>query len=482
MLPVVLSHCCRSGYYGANARRALDNTPIHQEIDNYGNPNTNNLTCFSEAFLLHDHGATSNADGCIGIIAASSGGLGGNGSALLHGYMCSMYGDGYAPLDDDGNPGNGNAYEDFVKTFSHRFDPATLWGKWTAYNLVENQTAERAARAWWSHTRFGDPELGVRTDEPREIGLTRDYTVASGTFEVSFGAFDDDSILPGVRVGVRDKTDEDDLYTTVTDATGAVTLSSPLSSSVSYSLTTSGWNTLPWSCEVLAHSGDTLTPFWEITLTELMRVIQFYNSTGYHTEVGTEDCYGAGADASNRDGYRHNADYQNPAWEVNLTEVNRFSAYYTAGGYVFAQGTDDGFAPAGQRNLDGVRLTVPATRMTAVREESGLIEVPVRIAKAGTGEVLALGLRERIPAGWKFSSLCKGDLPYNVKVCSDGTLEFFWLDMPSEWPVEFTYYVSPLTMEHEKELLVERQLCWHDAVNSRTETATTVKIPIAPAE
>lgn len=93
----------------------------------------------------------------------------------------------------------------------------------------------------------------------------------------------------------------------------------------------------PW------HSADT-NHNWSISLTELLRVIQFFNMLGYHVQAGTEDGYGPGP--GSKVGIPHDSDYAPRDWIVNLGELLRLIQFFnTPGGYLPASGTEDGFAP-----------------------------------------------------------------------------------------------------------------------------------------
>jgi len=74
-------------------------------------------------------------------------------------------------------------------------------------------------------------------------------------------------------------------------------------------------------------------------LTELLRVIQFYNSVGFHCETGTEDGYAPGPGVQTC--APHASDYMPENWQVELTELLRLIQFYNSGGYH----TEDGFCP-----------------------------------------------------------------------------------------------------------------------------------------
>ena len=97
----------------------------------------------------------------------------------------------------------------------------------------------------------------------------------------------------------------------------------------------------------LFHSADYQTAWHPgvIKLEELLRVIQFYNSGGYHCEACTEDDYAAEpGDTSCRP---HDADYNPQDWHIGLSELLRVIQFYNSGAYCPCPGagTEDGFCP-----------------------------------------------------------------------------------------------------------------------------------------
>ncbi len=82
---------------------------------------------------------------------------------------------------------------------------------------------------------------------------------------------------------------------------------------------------------------------WKISLTEILRVIQFYNSGSYYCSCSTEDGYDL--TGVNRDCFPHNSDYyETPNWHIQLYELLRLIQIYNYGSYHPATGTEDGFA------------------------------------------------------------------------------------------------------------------------------------------
>ncbi|HPO15780.1 MAG TPA: C1 family peptidase [Candidatus Hydrogenedentes bacterium] len=80
-----------------------------------------------------------------------------------------------------------------------------------------------------------------------------------------------------------------------------------------------------------------------VSLSELLRLIQFFNSGGYHCAPGTEDGYAPGVgDVSCAP---HASDYTGQDWEINLSELLRLIQFFNSGGYHTCEGSEDGFCP-----------------------------------------------------------------------------------------------------------------------------------------
>jgi hypothetical protein len=97
----------------------------------------------------------------------------------------------------------------------------------------------------------------------------------------------------------------------------------------------------------LVHSGDT-TVNGIISLSELLRVVQFFNLNGYRCAVGpTEDGYVAGT-VGTQDCAFHDSD-TDVDWDISLSELLRFVQFFNLGGYHYCPdaepATEDGFCP-----------------------------------------------------------------------------------------------------------------------------------------
>lgn len=115
-------------------------------------------------------------------------------------------------------------------------------------------------------------------------------------------------------------------------------LSSPTGTSVPVSVT-NGNLTIQRS---VYHSADQ-NHDWKISLTEVLRVIQLYNSGGYYCSCNTEDSYSV--TGNNRTCSPHSSDYYgSPDWKIQLYEILRLIQIYNYGSYHPSTGTEDGFA------------------------------------------------------------------------------------------------------------------------------------------
>jgi len=96
--------------------------------------------------------------------------------------------------------------------------------------------------------------------------------------------------------------------------------------------------------EMPPHSADQ-DGNWKINLSELLRVIQFFNSGGYHCEADTEDGYAPGIEGDHSCSY-HASDYNLSDWIINLSELLRVIQFFNIGGYHPCPGVgEDDYCP-----------------------------------------------------------------------------------------------------------------------------------------
>jgi len=67
-----------------------------------------------------------------------------------------------------------------------------------------------------------------------------------------------------------------------------------------------------------------------IGMSELLRVIQFFNSTSLHCEAGSEDGFAPGPGGTGCTA--HCSDYNPQDWQINLSELLRLIQFYTMEG------------------------------------------------------------------------------------------------------------------------------------------------------
>ena len=73
-------------------------------------------------------------------------------------------------------------------------------------------------------------------------------------------------------------------------------------------------------------------------------MIQFFNSGGFHCQAGTEDGYAAGPGADHSCA-QYSSDYNTHDWQINLSELLRVIQFFNSGGYHHCpgEGTEDGY-------------------------------------------------------------------------------------------------------------------------------------------
>lgn len=94
------------------------------------------------------------------------------------------------------------------------------------------------------------------------------------------------------------------------------------------------------------HSADT-NGNWKIDLSELLRVIQFFNIGGYHCALPgeeSEDGYIPGYEGD-KSCMPHKSDYNTQDWKINLSELLRLIQFFNSNGYHSCEGSEDGYCP-----------------------------------------------------------------------------------------------------------------------------------------
>ncbi|MDM8552800.1 type I secretion C-terminal target domain-containing protein [Desulfobacterales bacterium HSG2] len=96
---------------------------------------------------------------------------------------------------------------------------------------------------------------------------------------------------------------------------------------------------------VFHHSMDYNPADYEIDLRELLRGIQLYNIVSYHCDSGGEDGYGLGDLVDKRNCAPHALDYNPQDWRISLNELLRLIQFYNSDGYHRDTYGEDGFSP-----------------------------------------------------------------------------------------------------------------------------------------
>jgi hypothetical protein len=105
---------------------------------------------------------------------------------------------------------------------------------------------------------------------------------------------------------------------------------------------------LSCACEYSTHSADQNADNL-IGLSELLRVFQLFNLGEFHCDAAGEDGYTPGA--GDRICRPHSSDYSPQDWQISVSELLRTIQYYNSGGYYYCPAevppTEDGYCPAG---------------------------------------------------------------------------------------------------------------------------------------
>ena len=89
---------------------------------------------------------------------------------------------------------------------------------------------------------------------------------------------------------------------------------------------------------------------WNISLSEVLRLVQLYNSGQFHCDATGEDGFAPGA--GDQMCTLHNSDHLSPDFKIELSELLRLVQFYNAAdsAYHVTQGTEDGFSPGDATN------------------------------------------------------------------------------------------------------------------------------------
>jgi hypothetical protein len=108
------------------------------------------------------------------------------------------------------------------------------------------------------------------------------------------------------------------------------------------------------------HSADT-TRNKGISISEVLRIVQFFNGGGLHCQGDTEDGFAPGVDVALQNCLPHDSDYTPVDWAINMSELLRLVQMFNLGAYNFCEDdlfAEDGFCPT---TPDGRTLTAHFT-------------------------------------------------------------------------------------------------------------------------
>ncbi|HPO14340.1 MAG TPA: hypothetical protein PLI09_12920, partial [Candidatus Hydrogenedentes bacterium] len=80
-----------------------------------------------------------------------------------------------------------------------------------------------------------------------------------------------------------------------------------------------------------------------ISLSELLRVIQFFNTGALHCDASGEDGFNPGS--GDQTCALHSSDYAPHDWSINLSELLRLIQFFNTGAYHPCPGSEDNFCP-----------------------------------------------------------------------------------------------------------------------------------------
>lgn len=175
---------------------------------------------------------------------------------------------------------------------------------------------------------------------------------------------------------------------------------------------------------------------WSISLPELMRVIQFYNSDGYHVDSSGEDGYAAGPGETLASGH-HDSDYDTPDWQISLSEMLRLTQIYKTRSYTIAvYPSEDGYQAGPSPTQDEMTLARAVTQ-GGICEAGQTVEVTLTLNYDGGEMITALAIIELLPEGWTLDGWVSGAIP-NIVLGQSDLLQMAWIFVPA-MPVTLTY-------------------------------------------
>lgn len=180
----------------------------------------------------------------------------------------------------------------------------------------------------------------------------------------------------------------------------------------------------------------------KISLTELLRVIQFFNLRGFHCQEGTEDGFTPGA-GTPTDCTPHASDYNTQNWQISLTELLRLIQFFNLRSYYACAESEDGFCPGTPANVVVVLLdALRADRLGTTRNSIPVTPFLLEFAQGGANFTHAVS-----PCSWTRPSIAAyftGMYPENLlggdttQLQDQYTIDDSW-ETIGEWMVDRGY-------------------------------------------
>ncbi len=188
------------------------------------------------------------------------------------------------------------------------------------------------------------------------------------------------------------------------------------------------------------HSAD-VDQDWTISMSEMLRVTQFYNSGGYHCDATGEDGYAPGPGDTDSCA-PHSSDYNSTDWRIDLTELLRITQLYNVQRYALSlEGSEDGYEPY-----------FSTSDITLFRHVSPSGVVTLILQYCRTDHITGLGIEERLPEGWQFTNWVSDTRPdLGPASGAQGTLTMAWFNIPT-FPVTLSYRVTAPSLPTECEV------------------------------
>ena len=224
------------------------------------------------------------------------------------------------------------------------------------------------------------------------------------------------------------------------------------------------------------HSADYRDPRWVIDTTEMNRVLSYWRAGTYQVNSVGVDGYAPGPGSI---GTPHSADYRDLRWVIDTTEMNRVLSYWRAGGYHPDLQGADGYAPGSPTTVASAsansqakpivrRSLGPTITHQATANYSPGTTLIVTNSFSYSGQLLSLLWRSKLPEGWTLLSA----------TTTSGTVEtasgeIVWLGAMPPSPITLAYMVQVSPQANgTKEIHAEVEYQLNGSVNPVTATAS----------